>query len=165
MCGRRRVSNESVIENAMRWKPHVTVAAVVENDGRFLMVEEEVEGRVVYNQPAGHLEQGESLIEAVVRETREETGWHIRPTAVVGIHQWTSPGARTFLRVSFAGGALGHDPVRAPDAGIRAVLWLTRTEIIERSGALRSPMVLQCLDDYLAGKRFPLDLLVHLDVA
>jgi 8-oxo-dGTP pyrophosphatase MutT (NUDIX family) len=149
----------------MRWKPHVTVAAVVENDGRFLMVEEEVEGRVVYNQPAGHLEQGESLIEAVVREAREETGWHIRPTAVVGVHQWTSPSARTFLRVCFAGSALGHDATRTLDAGIRAALWLTRAEIIARSGALRSPMVRQCIDDYLAGKRYPLDLLVHLDAA
>jgi ADP-ribose pyrophosphatase YjhB (NUDIX family) len=143
----------------------VTVAAVVENDGRFLMVEEEIDDRIVYNQPAGHLEQGESLVEAVVRETREETGWHIRPTAVLGIHQWTSPGARTFLRVSFAGSALEHDPARAPDAGIRAVLWLTRTEIMKRRGALRSPMVLKSLDDYLAGRRFPLDLLARLDAA
>ena len=149
----------------MRWKPHVTVAAVVEDSGRFLMVEEEVEGRIVYNQPAGHLEQGESLVDAVVRETREETGWHIRPTAVVGIHQWTSPGDRTFLRVSFAGRALEHDPSRVPDAGIRAVLWLTRMEILRRGAALRSPMVMKCLDDYLAGKHYPLDLLVRLDAA
>lgn len=149
----------------MRWKPHVTVAAVVEQDGRFLMVEEEVENRIVCNQPAGHLEQGESLIEAVVRETREETGWRIRPTAVVGIHQWTSPGGRTFLRVSFAGTALEHDAGCVPDAGIRAVLWLTRAEIVARGVALRSPMVVQCLDDYLAGRRYPLELLVHLDAA
>ena len=149
----------------MRWKPHVTVAAVVEDDGRFLMVEEEVEGRIVYNQPAGHLEQGESLIEAVVRETREETGWQIRPTAVVGVHQWTSPSARTFLRVTFAGSALALDPARPPDEGIRAVPLLTRVEIVARDRALRSPMVLKCLDDYLAGKRYPLDLLAHLDAA
>lgn len=149
----------------MRWKPHVTVAAVVEDGGRFLMVEEEVEERIVYNQPAGHLEQGESLVEAVVREAHEETGWHIRPTAVVGIHQWTSPGDRTFLRISFAGSALGRDPAHAPDAGIRAVLWLTRGEILQHRGVLRSPMVVKCLDDYLAGKRYPLDLLARLDAA
>lgn len=161
----RSISSGTVSEIIMRWMPHVTVAAVVEDDGRFLMVEEEAEDRIVYNQPAGHLEQGESLVEAVVRETHEETGWHIRPTDVVGIHQWTSPGERTFLRVSFAGRALKHDPARAPDAGVRAVLWLTRTEILRRSGVLRSPMVLRSLDDYLAGRRYPLDLLVSLDAA
>jgi 8-oxo-dGTP pyrophosphatase MutT (NUDIX family) len=149
----------------MRWKPHVTVAAVVEHDGRFLMVEEEVEGRLVYNQPAGHLEQRESLIDAVVRETREETGWRIRPTAVVGIHQWTSPSARTFLRVSFAGSPLHHDRTQTVDQVIRGVLWLTRAEVVELGEALRSPMVLRCIDDYLAGRRYPLELLAHLDAA
>lgn len=127
------------------------------------MVEEEVEGRIVYNQPAGHLEQGESLADAVVRETREETGWRIRPTALVGVHQWTSPAGRTFLRVSFTGSALDHDPALAPDEGVRDVLWLTRDEIVGRVGTLRSPMVLKCIDDYLAGKRYPLELIVHLD--
>ena len=146
----------------MRWKPRVTVAAVVERGGRFLMVEEEAEGGIVYNQPAGHLEQGESLLDAVVRETREETGWTIRPSAVVGIHQWTSPGGVDYLRVAFAGMAVGHDPGLTPDEGIRAVLWLTRDEIAVLGGALRSPMVLRCVDDYLAGKRHPLDLLVYL---
>jgi 8-oxo-dGTP pyrophosphatase MutT (NUDIX family) len=149
----------------MRWKPHVTVAAVIESRGRFLMVEEEVEGRLVYNQPAGHLEQGESLCEAVVREAREETGWHIRPTAIVGIHQWTSASARTFLRVAFAGTAVEHDPGPALDPDIRNVLWLTRPEIAARGGSLRSPMVLRCIDDYLQGRLYPLELLVHLDAA
>jgi len=149
----------------MRWKPHVTVAAVVEDCGRFLIVEEEVEGRIVYNQPAGHLEPGESLVEAVIRETREETGWRIQPTAVVGIHQWTSPGGRSFLRVSFAGTVVDRDTGCVPDDGIRAVLWLTRMEILQHSAGLRSPMVMKCLDDYLAGKRYPLDLLAHLDAA
>lgn len=146
----------------MRWKPHVTVAAVVERDGRFLLVEEEADGRVVYNQPAGHLEAGEGLVEAVVRETREETGWDVRPDAVVGIHQWTSPAGKTFLRVSFACTALGRDPARVPEAGIREVLWLTREEIVARAGVVRSPLVFRCLDDYLAGRRYPLELLVRL---
>jgi ADP-ribose pyrophosphatase YjhB (NUDIX family) len=149
----------------MRWKPHVTVAAVIESRGRFLMVEEEVEGRLVCNQPAGHLEQGESLFEAVVREAREETGWHIRPTAIVGIHQWTSASARTFLRVTFAGAAVEHDPMPALDPDIRNVLWLTRAEIAARGESLRSPMVLRCVDDYLQGKLYPLELLVQLDAA
>lgn len=148
-----------------RWKPRVTVAAIVERDGRFLMVEEEARGGIVYNQPAGHLEQGESLIDAVVRETWEETGWTIRPSAVVGLHQWVSPGGVDFLRVAFAGEAVVHDPDLTPDEGIRAVLWLTRDEIAAQRAALRSPMVLRCIDDYLAGKLYPLDLLVYLDHA
>lgn len=145
-----------------RWRPRVTVAAVVEREGRFLMVEEEAQGRIVYNQPAGHLERGESLIEAVMRETREETGWNIRPNAIVGLHQWASPAGDGFLRVAFAGEALGRDPEPTLDEGIRAVLWLSRTEIAARDAALRSPMVLQCIDDYLAGRRHPLDLLAYL---
>ncbi len=145
-----------------RWKPRVTVAAIVEREGHFLMVEEEVEGRVVYNQPAGHLERGESLIEAMLRETREETGWTVRPVAVVGLYQWTSPGGSDFLRVTFAGMALEHDPGLTPDTGIRAVLWLTRDAVAARSAALRSPMVLRGIDDYLAGRRYPLDLLAYL---
>jgi 8-oxo-dGTP pyrophosphatase MutT (NUDIX family) len=153
------------VNHDMRWKPHVTVAAVVEHEGRFLIVEEEAENRIVYNQPAGHLERGESLLDAVVRETREETGWRIRPTAVVGIHQWTSPSARSFLRVAFACNALDHDPALEPDDGIRAVMWLTRAEVAARGDALRSPMVLKCIDDFMAGKCYPLDLLVCLDAA
>jgi ADP-ribose pyrophosphatase YjhB (NUDIX family) len=141
----------------------VTVAAVVEDRGRFLMVEEEAEGRLVYNQPAGHLEQGESLFDAVVREAREETGWRIRPTAIVGVQQWTSASARTFLRVAFAGAAVERDPAPVLDPDIRAVLWLTRAEIVARGAALRSPMVLRCIDDYLGGRLYPLELLVHLD--
>lgn len=148
-----------------RWKPRVTVAAIVEREGRFLMVEEAAEGGSVYNQPAGHLEQGESLVDAVVRETREETGWTIRPSAVVGLHQWTSPGGANFLRVAFSGEAVAHDPSLTPDEGIRAVLWLTRDEIAAQGALLRSPMVLRCVDDYCAGKRHPLDLLVYLDRA
>lgn len=148
-----------------RWKPRVTVAAIVEREGRFLMVEEEAKGGVVFNQPAGHLEPGESLIDAVIREAREETGWTIRPTAVVGLHQWASPGGADFLRVAFAGEAVAHDPGLTPDEGIRAVLWLSRDEIAAQGAMLRSPMVLRCIDDYLAGKRHPLDLLVYLDRA
>lgn len=147
----------------MRWKPNVTVAAVVERDERFLMVEEESGGRIVYNQPAGHLEKGESLTAAVVRETLEETAWRIRPTALVGLHQWTSPrNDRSFLRVCFAGEPVEQEHGRALDSGIRRACWFTREELAARCDSLRSPMVLRSVDDYLAGKRFDLDMLAYL---
>lgn len=142
----------------MTWYPHVTVAAVIENDGRFLMVEEEVSAGLVYNQPAGHLEHGETLIEAVVRETLEETAWRMRPTALIGLHQWTSPGdGATFLRVCFSGSLYAHEPQRRLDTGIRRVLWLSRDDLAAQPQRHRSPMVMRAVDDYLAGRRLPLD--------
>lgn len=141
------------------WTPHITVATLVERDGRFLMVEEESEGRVVLNQPAGHLDAGETLIEAAIRETLEESGWHIRPTAVTGIHQWTHrDGVRTYLRVCFAADALDHEPDRPLDRDILRALWMTRDELAAETARLRSPMVLPCIDEYLSGQRFPLTL-------
>lgn len=148
----------------MIWKPNVTVAAVVERDGRFLMVEEEQDGSSVYNQPAGHLDEGEGLGEAVVRETLEETAWHFQPHAIIGIYRWTNTtSAITYLRVCFAGSVDGHEPQRRLDTGIRRALWMTHTELCALSARLRSPMVLHCIDDYLAGKRYPLSLLTELD--
>lgn len=144
----------------MRWMPHVTVAAIVESSGKFLMVEEHVEGRLVLNQPAGHLDDGESLSEAVIRETLEETGWHFQPRAVTGIYRWRHPvNGETFLRVAFSGRCTDHDAHRPLDTGIVQALWMARDELGSRGGMLRSPLVLRCLDDYLAGNSFPLAML------
>ncbi len=148
----------------MIWKPHVTVAAVVERDGRFLIVEEEADGRVVYNQPAGHLDEGESLADAVVREALEETAWHFKPDGVLGIYRWMSPDTgTTYLRVCFRGACDTHEPRRALDNGILRVCWMTRAEIENLKPQLRSPLVLRCVDDYLAGRRYPLALLADVD--
>jgi 8-oxo-dGTP pyrophosphatase MutT (NUDIX family) len=140
----------------------VTVAAIIEREGRFLLVEELVGGRRVLNQPAGHLEPGETLVEAVVRETREETGHGFEPTQLVGIYLWRADADTTFLRVTFCGmHAAPKGPTRL-DVGIVATHWLTRAEMAARDGDLRSPMVLRCLDDYLAGSRHSLDTVTHL---
>jgi 8-oxo-dGTP pyrophosphatase MutT (NUDIX family) len=147
----------------MIWKPHVTVAAVVEQDGRFLVVEEESEGRVVINQPAGHLDPGEGLSEAVVRETLEETGWQFAPEGVVGLYRWHYPERDiTYLRVCFHGHCAHHDPARDLDHGILRALWLTPAELAAEAARLRSPMVLRCIEDYLAGHRYPLAMITDL---
>lgn len=141
----------------------VTVAALVERSSHYLIVEEKAAGRIVFNQPAGHLERGESLVEAVIRETREETGYTFAPQALTGIYLWHSDDAgRSFLRVTFAGSASAPDGVPALDDGIVAVHWLTRNELLNRAGRLRSPFVIRCIDDFLAGQRYPLDCLAYL---
>lgn len=147
----------------MTWKPHVTVAAVAERDGRFLVVEEEIRGRLVLNQPAGHLDPGESLLQAAVRETLEETAWHFQPHALTGVYRWVEPTRGvTFLRFCFAGTCDRQEPERTLDTGIRRALWLTRAELEAQGPRLRSPLVLRCLEDYQAGQRYPLDLLQDL---
>jgi 8-oxo-dGTP pyrophosphatase MutT (NUDIX family) len=147
----------------MVWKPDVTVAAVAERDGRFLLVEERASGRIVLNQPAGHLEDGESLLEAVVRETLEETAWRFEPESVVGVYLWRpAQQGRSFLRIAFSGGLLAHDPSLTLDRGIIRTRWLTRDDLLAPSARLRSPLVLQCVDDYVAGVRHPLSLINHL---
>jgi len=144
----------------MIWKPHATVAAVIEREGRFLMVEEDSEGAIVYNQPAGHLDPHESLIEAAIRETREETAWGFQPEAIVGIYRWLhEPTERTYLRVCFTGQCHDHRPEQALDDGILQALWLSRDELLAREDKLRSPLVMRCIDDYLAGHRYPLQIL------
>jgi len=150
----------------MVWKPDVTVAAIAERDGQFLVVEERASGRVVINQPAGHLEDGETFLEAVVRETLEETAWVFSPRAVVGVYVWRPAHvSRTFLRVAFSGELAGHDAARPLDHGILRTRWLSRAELAEPRARLRSPLVLQCVDDYLAGARYPLSLISHLIAA
>lgn len=149
--------------DSMVWKPDVTVAAVVERDGKFLLVEERASGRVVLNQPAGHLERGETFLHAVQRETLEETGWTFVPREVVGIYVWQPEHiARTFLRVAFRGRLEGHDPARPLDHGILRTRWLDREQLMAAEARHRSPLVARCVDDYVGGVRYPLDLLTHL---
>jgi 8-oxo-dGTP pyrophosphatase MutT (NUDIX family) len=137
-------------------RPAVTVAAIVERDGRFLLVEEETRGGRKLNQPAGHLESGESLLEGAARETLEETGWRVRPTHLIGIYTWADAGnGVTFVRFAFAAHAETHDAGRVLDDGIVRALWLTYEELTERRAEHRSPLVLRCVDDYRAGHRWP----------
>jgi len=141
-------------------RPAVTVAMVVERDRLYLLVEEETRSGRKLNQPAGHFEAGESLADGAARETLEESGWQVTPTALVGIYRWEAPdNGATFVRFAFAGRADAHDPARPLDTGIVRALWLDYDTIVARRADHRSPLVLQCLDDYRAGRRFPLDLM------
>ncbi len=147
----------------MVWKPRVTVAAVIERDGQFLVVEEETSNGIAFNQPAGHLEEGETLIEAVVRETLEETAYHFRPESIIGIHLWQHPQKEeTFLRVTFKGVATSHDEALALDEGIIRALWMSRDELAAQPEKLRSPLVLSSIDEYFSGERYPLSILKSL---
>ncbi|HEX7341708.1 MAG TPA: NUDIX hydrolase [Rhodanobacteraceae bacterium] len=139
------------------WRPHVTVATVVADGDRFLLVEEDIRGAHLYNQPAGHLEPDESLIDAAVRETLEETGWEVALDHFIGVHQWWSPVHHDHIvRFSFAGHALRHHADRALDAGICRALWLRRDQIATHTDQLRSPLVLASIDAWLGGQRLPL---------
>lgn len=147
------------------WQPDVTVATVVVHEGRLLCVEEHSGGRLVLNQPAGHLEPDEDLLQAAVRETLEETGWTVEPTAFIGAYQWTSPArddetpGRHYLRFAFAAEPVSLDPDRDLDEGIVRALWLTPAELQAEAARHRSPLVWQVVADYLAGSRQPLSLL------
>jgi ADP-ribose pyrophosphatase YjhB (NUDIX family) len=144
------------------WKPSVTVAALIEREGRFLLVEEETDEGIRFNQPAGHLDEGESLLEAVVRETLEETAHRFEPRYLVGIYQWQRPAKDvTYLRFAFGGEVLGSEPERGLDAGILRAVWMTPHEIEAERARHRSPLVARCIADYLAGKRYPLNLIAH----
>lgn len=138
--------------------PHITVACVIEKDGKFLIVEEKASGKRVYNQPAGHVEAGETLIAAAIRETREETGWTVKPTALLGLYVYTSPHNQvTYYRTCFVAEALEHNPDQGLDDGIIQTLWLSSEELQAQSTKWRSPIVYQSIEDYLNGKRFSLD--------
>jgi len=147
------------------WQPDVTVATVVVDGDRLLVVEESVGGNLVLNQPAGHLEPDESLVDAALRETREETGWDVRLTGFIGAYQWKAPllpdgsGGRHYLRFAFAAQTVSHDPQRTLDEGIVRALWLTPAELEAQRARHRSPLVWQAASDFLAGRRYPLDLL------
>ncbi len=147
----------------MIWKPHATVAAIIERDNKFLMVEELIRGEHLFNQPAGHLDPDESLIDAVIRETQEESAWQFVPQAVTGIYLWKHPeNGESFLRVAICGSCKNHDAKQPLDDGILNASWKTRDELVQDNLKLRSPMVINCIDDYLAGKRYPLDMLVNI---
>ena len=147
----------------MTWRPNVTVAAVVEHQGRFLLVQEHDGARTVLNQPAGHLEPGESLLQAVVRETLEETARVFEPEGLVGIYRFASPQQGiTYLRFCFHGRCGPAEEGRPLDPDIHGTLWLEPTQLASRSEGLRSPLVVRCIEDYLAGRRYPLALLTDL---
>jgi 8-oxo-dGTP pyrophosphatase MutT (NUDIX family) len=143
---------------------HLTVAAVIETQGRFLLVEERANGALVFNQPAGHVEVGESIHAAVCREVWEETAWRFKPEALLGLYQFRASNGAAFYRICFCGQVFAHAPQQALDEGIYATHWLSRTEIVARHAALRTPMVLRCVDDYLSGIRYPLEMLVNFDL-
>ena len=144
------------------WKPSVTVAAVMERDGRFLLVEEEDEGERVYNQPAGHWERDETLVQACAREVLEESAHRFEPKQLVGVYRWDRPqGDLTYLRFAFCGEILGVEEGRALDEGILRAVWLSPEEIRALAPRHRSPLVWRCVEDYLAGVRFPLELITH----
>ncbi len=146
-------------------KPDVTVAAITEKDGRFLVVEERINHRLLFNQPAGHVERGETLLAAVVREAREESAWRFDPQALLGIYLWRNPdNRRDILRFAFTGGVSDHQAAQRLDRGIVATHWLTREELAAREARLRSPLVLRCVNDYLAGQRHALDGIGQLDL-
>jgi len=140
---------------------HVTVAAVVERNGRFLCVEEEIHGQLVINQPAGHLEAHESLLEAVVRETYEETAWIFVPRALLGIYHYTSHSGVAYLRFAFTGAVTAHHPDQPLDSGIHQALWLSWPELLHRRAQHRGPQVIRAIEDYRRGQSFPLETLVH----
>jgi 8-oxo-dGTP pyrophosphatase MutT (NUDIX family) len=146
-------------------RPDVTVAAIAETDGRFLVVVERINRRLLFNQPAGHVERGETLLAAVVREAREETAWRFEPQALLGVYLWHNPtNGRQILRFAFTGRVRDHDPAQRLDRGIIATHWLTREELEVRQPRLRSPLVLRCVHDYLAGRHHPLDGIAQLDL-
>lgn len=148
----------------MIWKPNVTVAAVIEREGKFLLVEEETAQGLKFNQPAGHWEPNETLVQATAREALEETAWHFIPKHLLGIYRWHSDNANvTYLRFAFCGELGEHEPERTLDEGIVRAVWMTPDEIRATQDRHRSPLILRCVEDYLAGKRYPLDLITHYD--
>jgi 8-oxo-dGTP pyrophosphatase MutT (NUDIX family) len=162
----RRLEEEFMVMANTIWKPNVTVAALIERDGKFLLVEEETDEGLRFNQPAGHLDEGESLIAACAREALEETAHIVRPTALVGVYQWPRPQRAdrddvTYLRFAFACEVLGEEVGRPLDTGIIAARWLSLDEVRATAPRHRSPLILQCIEDYLAGKRYPLELITH----
>lgn len=155
-----------------RWKPNVTVAAVIERDGKFLLVEEHTSDGLRLNNPAGHLDPGEGIAEACAREALEETAWYFRPTQLVGIYLSRTPRSAdaidkrspvTYLRFTFCGELGDFVSSQRLDHGIVRTLWMSADEIRESVARHRSPVLLQCVEDYLAGSRYPMDLL-HTDL-
>lgn len=144
------------------WKPNVTVAAVIERDGKFLLVEEETERGLRFNQPAGHLEPDEGLLDAAIRETLEESAFHFTPRVLIGVYQYRDHSKEiTYMRFAFGGDITGHKKDRALDTGILRAVWMSTEEIRACGDRHRTPLVMRCIDDYLAGTHYPLDLITH----
>ena len=156
---------EPAILPKMARTPEITVAAVTETDGRFLVVEERINRRLVFNQPAGHVERGETLVEAVIREVREETAWGFTPESLVGVYLWRNPSSgRSTMRFAFTGTVDDHHAEQPLDRGIVCTHWLSRADLLEREQRLRSPLVLRCIEDYLGGSRRPIESVGTLDL-
>ena len=151
-----------VVSTDRDWVPRITVAAVAEREGRYLLIEEESTGGPVFNQPAGHLDPGESLQDAVAREALEESGHSFVATALIGIYHYRDPRTDiTYVRFGFSGDITGHDPARALDVGILRAVWVTRDEARASAARHRSPLVMRCIDDHASGKRYPLEILAY----
>ena len=146
-----------------QFKPNTTVAAIVEQNGKFLLVEEQTDRGNRYNQPAGHLENNETLIQAVIRETMEESAYEFTPEALLGIYHWKHEhNDTTYLRFAFIGKVGVHYPLQELDDGIVQAVWMDIDEMRDKANLMRSPQVLMCVEDYLAGKRYPLQVVTHL---
>ena len=159
------VFDSDVILRNMARTPDITVAAVTETDGRFLLVEERINRRLVFNQPAGHVEHGETLLGAVIREVREETAWGFEPQQLLGVYLWRNPSSgRATMRFAFTGKVMDHDARQPLDRGIVCTHWLSRADLMRREPQLRSPLVLRCVEDYLGGTRMPLESVASLDL-
>ena len=145
------------------WKPNVTVAAIVEINGKFLLVEEETERGNRFNQPAGHLEDNETLLQAVIRETKEETAYDFAPEALLGVYHWKhAHNETTYMRFSFIGKVSNHMPEQKLDLGIIRSVWMGIEEIREKAYLMRSPQVVTCIEDYLSGRKYPLEVITNL---
>ena len=145
------------------WKPNTTVAAIIERDNKFLLVEEITERGNRFNQPAGHLEDGETLVQAVIRETMEEAAYEFTPEFLLGVYQWKHTlNDTTYLRFAFIGKAGVHYPMQELDEGIVQAVWMDIDEIRDKANLMRSPQILSCIEDYLAGKRYPLEVITNL---
>lgn len=150
------------MDDALRFTPHATVATVVCVDNKFLLVEENINGRLCLNQPAGHLEENESLIEAAVRETFEETGWHVEPTHFLGVCVLKAENNVTYVRHTFVAKPVRFDENQPLDTGIIGTKWLSLDEIIQVKDQLRSHMVITTNEQYLNGQLHPLSLVTSL---
>ena len=146
-----------------QWKPNATVAAIIEQNGKFLLVEEETDRGNRYNQPAGHLEDGETLLQAVIRETMEESAYEFKPETLLGVYHWKHDhNDTTYLRFAFIGKVGMHYPMQALDTGIVQAVWMSIDEIRDKAGLMRSEQVLSSIEDYLAGKSYPLEVITNL---
>jgi 8-oxo-dGTP pyrophosphatase MutT (NUDIX family) len=159
----KRTTRENQQMKSSQFKPNTTVAAIIEQNGKFLLVEEETDRGNRYNQPAGHLEDNETLIDAVIRETMEEAAYEFTPEFLLGVYHWKHPhNDTTYLRFAFVGKAGVHYPMQELDDGIVQAVWMSIDEIREKSALMRSPQVLTCFEDYLAGKHYPLEVVTNL---